>query len=168
MNEGEWGTRITAWIAFAAWFAALAINQTPPSRPPRDGAAVIWLLGSVVMGLHTVLAFHVYHAWSHTAAVVDTAQRTRELTGLDWGGGVWLNYLFAIGWLSDAAWRIAAPRAHARRPRSLAVVTHAFLGFIWFNATVVFGSWPMRAAGMLVFLILAGRAGRRPSWGIRR
>ncbi len=160
MNSGEWLTRSTAWLAFAAWFAALALarHRATPNRSPAD---LIWLAGAVLMLVHTALAFHIYHDWSHTAAVVETARQTRELTGLNWGGGVWLNYMFAAVWLGDALWRLASPASHARRPRWLAVVTHGFLAFIWFNATVVFGSWPMRAAGAFAFIWLATTL-RRP------
>jgi hypothetical protein len=154
MDFGEGLTRFTAWLAFAAWFAGLARipRQVSPGHARRS--AGIWLAGSLVMVLHTALAFQVHHDWSHAAAVIDTARQTRELTGLNWGGGVWLNYLFAFVWLGDAAWRRTQPEAHARRPRWLAVTTHAFLAFIWFNATVVFGSWPMRVVGSGVFVTL--------------
>lgn len=155
MQSGEWLTRATAWLAFALWFTALVM----PGRPPRSfrerSAAMCWLAGSLVMLLHTALAFHVHHGWSHAAAVVDTARQTRELTGLNWGWGVWLNYLFAAVWLGDAGWRSAAPVSHAQRPHWLAFATHGFLAFIWINATVVFGSWPMRVAGAGAFIWLA-------------
>lgn len=153
MNSGEWLTRGSAWLAFAAWAAALALGhrrRIPVCRP----ADFIWLAGAVTMLVHTALAFHVYHDWSHAAAVADTARQTRELTSLNWGGGVWLNYLFAAVWLGDALWRLASPASHTRRPRWLAVTTHAFLTFIWFNATVVFGSWLMRITGAVVFAAL--------------
>ncbi len=155
MTSGEWLTRITAALAFVAWFAALSLKPRPGAQVSDRGVARIWLAGSLIMLAHTALAFHFYHGWSHAAAVVDTARQTRELTGLNWGGGVWLNYLFAMIWLGDAGWRIAGAESHARRPRWLAIATHAFLAFIWFNATVVFGSWPMRAAGAFAFIWLA-------------
>ena len=153
MNSGEWLTRSTAWIAFVAWFAALALTRhraTPEGRPTD----LVWLAGAVMLLVHTALAFHVYHDWSHVAAVVDTARQTRELAGINWGGGVWLNYLFATVWLGDALWRFASPASHTRRPRWLAVITHGFLAFIWFNATVVFGSWPLRLSGAIAFVCL--------------
>ena len=155
MLSGEWLTGATAWLAFVLWFTAL-VWPGRTRRPSRERtAARCWLAGSLVMLLHTALAFHVYHGWSHAAAVVDTARQTQALTGLNWGGGVWLNYLFAAVWLGDAGWRIAAPANHTRRPRWLVVTTHGFLAFIWFNATVVFGSWPMQVAGAAAFIWLA-------------
>lgn len=162
MTDGEWWTRFTAWLAFAAWFTSLALPREPVTGAPTRGpASILWLFGGLVMVVHVVLAFQVYHAWSHANAVTETAHQTRELTGIDWGGGVWLNYFFSFVWLGDAAWRLVAPRAHAIRPPWLAVLTHAFLAFIWFNATVVFGSWPMRVAGVLVFAALGWKRWRR-------
>ena len=160
MQSGEWFVRGTAWLAFALWFAALALARrgTPPGN---RGSNWGWLIGAVVMLLHTAFAFHFHHHWSHAVAVVDTACQTRELTGINWGGGVWLNYLFAAVWLGEASWRIAAPTGHARRPRWLTIATHAFIAFMWFNATVVFGSWPMRVAGVVAFGGLAALHYRR-------
>lgn len=155
MNYGEWLTRITAALAFAAWFTALSLKPRPGVRVSVRGVAGIWLAGSLITLAHTALAFHFHHGWSHAAAVVDTARQTRALTGLNWGGGVWLNYLFALVWLGDAGWRIAGAESHARRPRWWAIATHAFLAFIWFNATIVFGSWPMRSVGIAAFVVLA-------------
>jgi len=163
MTSGEWLTRITAALAFVAWFAALSLKPRPGAKVSDRGVARIWLAGSLIMLAHTGLAFHFYHGWSHAAAVVDTARQTRELTGLNWGGGVWLNYLFAAVWLGDALWGLASPASHTRRPRWLAVTTHAFLMFIWFNATVVFGSWLMRLVGIAVFVTLAVQFKRKRS-----
>jgi hypothetical protein len=163
MQAGDWLTRGSAWVAFAAWFLALAMRPGH-SHPEREFlAARIWLAGSLVMLLHTVLAFHFFHHWSHAAAVADTARQTEAVTGLNWGGGVWLNYLFAGVWLGDAVWRFASGAACKRQPRWLTWAIHGLLGFIWFNATVVFGSWPMRIAGAVVFLVLAVQY-----WRVRR
>lgn len=163
MHPGEWLTRGSAWLGFAAWFLALALRPGG-SHPARETlAARIWLAGSLVMTLHIALAFHFFHHWSHAAAVADTARQTEAVTGLNWGGGVWLNYLFAGVWLGDAVWRFAPGQTFERRPRWLTWAIHGLLGFIWFNATVVFGSWPMRIAGAGVFLALAVQY-----WPVRR
>lgn len=167
MDTGEALTRITAWLAFAAWFMALAVNPGRRATARAVLTTALWFAGSLIMLAHTALAFHFAHQWSHAAAVVDTARQTRELTGIDWGGGVWLNYLFAALWLADASWRTFGVESHTHRPRWLAITTHAFLAFIWFNATVVFGSWPMRVAGIGVFAILC-RGQCYDHWSRRR
>jgi uncharacterized membrane protein len=59
------------------------------------------------------------------------------LTGWNWGGGIWFNYLFAILWGYDV-WR--SHRSTSRNRQELWLI-HTYLGFIVFNATVVFGVW---------------------------
>ncbi len=157
MDSGSWLTGVTAWMAFASWMVTLLLGARQSSAGLGNSASLFWLLGACFMLTHTVLAFHFFHGWSHTAAVVETARQTRELTGLNWGGGVWLNYLFLAVWLADAVWRLASQHSHARRPRFLTIATHGFLAFMWFNATVVFGSWPMRVVGVLACGALASR-----------
>ena len=151
MSTAEWLTRIAAWLAFAMWF--IVVMQSPS----RGGRAVslLWLGGSVAMFVHVLLAFQYYHQWSHTDAVVETARQTRELTGVNWGGGVWLNYLFSLVWMSDGLWRLVLPLSYAGRPIWLNQGGHAFLAFMWFNATVVFGSPAIQLAGIVAFGWLA-------------
>jgi hypothetical protein len=109
------------------------------------------------MLVHTALAFQVHHQWSHAVAEADTGRQTQVLTGIDWGGGIWLNYLLVTVWIADALWNLAAPGSYTRRPRWIAYALHGFLVFMWFNATVVFGSWPMRIVGVAAFGWLAFR-----------
>jgi hypothetical protein len=158
MSTAEWLTRITAWLAFAMW--SVVVVQSPF----RGGRAVslLWLGGSVAMFVHVSLAFQYYHQWSHTDAVVETARQTKVLTGINWGGGVWLNYLFSIVWMSDALWRVFRPLTYAARPIWLNRSVHVFLAFMWFNATVVFGSIAIQLAGIGLFVCVAVRFWMRP------
>ena len=118
--------------------------------------------GAVLMPIHIAAAFGARHGWSHAAAVADTARQTRALTGLDWGGGVWVNYLFAALWLADAAWAALAPAAYDRRPRRLEYTVGASLGFIAFNGAVVFAAGPTRWVG------LAACGGIAATWFLAR
>lgn len=154
MQPTDWLTRGTAWGAFIAWVWATMLLLALPGQRERF-VNRLWLGAALLMLLHVLLAFHRVHEWSHPAAVADTARQTRELTGIDWGGGIWLNYLLAAVWLADAVWRVTAPVNHARRPRGLMIALHGFLGFMWFNATVVFGSWVIRSIGLVAFALLA-------------
>ncbi|MFH5806150.1 hypothetical protein [Alienimonas sp. DA493] len=121
-----------------------------------------WAAGAAAMGAHLAAAFAVEHDWSHAAAVRATTRRTKALTGIDWGGGVWINYLFAAVWAADAAWWLAAPRGHAARPRWLDVGVGAFLGFIAVNGAIVFESGPTRWAGVACCAAIAAAGCVRP------
>ena len=129
-----------------------------------------WAGGALLMPVHIAAAFGVRHGWSHAAAVADTARQTRALTGLDWGGGVWANYLFAALWLADAAWAALAPAAYDRRPRRLEYTVGASLGFIAFNGAVVFAAGPTRWVGLAACATVAATwlLARRRDRGGRR
>jgi hypothetical protein len=122
---------------------------------------VVWTIGCAALWLHIAAAFHFIHDWSHANAVRETAGQTRELTGWDFGGGVYVNYAFAILWLWDAAfwWRRAAdvPQSPAR-----VWAIHAVFAFMMVNATVVFGPAYWRYVGGVYAGLLIG------FWIIRR
>jgi hypothetical protein len=105
--------------------------------------------------LHTACAFQFYHHWSHRAAYEATARQTAEVVGLSWGGGLYANYVFAALWAADACWWWYGPESCLARPRSLEWAVQGFLGFIAFNATVVFGTGAVRWMGLAACLFLA-------------
>ncbi len=115
------------------------------------------------MLVHVLLSFHFRHYWSHDAAVIETARQTKELIGWDWGGGVWLNYLLVVVWLGDALWLNLAPAHYLFRAKWVTYAAQGYLAFMWFNATVVFGSWGARVFGVLVLVALCwlGRTSSR-------
>jgi hypothetical protein len=121
-----------------------------------------WACGALLLLVHIGCAFHFRHHWSHAAAFIETARQTRAQTGIDWGGGVYINYVFALVWLGDASWWSFAESAYAARPRALTVAIHAFLFFIVFNATVVFGRWPARLLGIAICVVLGVALAMRP------
>lgn len=86
--------------------------------------------------------------------------------GWEWGGGVWMNYLLMLLWLGDALWLKLAKESHRARAKWISWTVQGYLAFMWFNATVVFGSWGARVFGvMAIALMLWGvwtaRAGER-------
>ena len=152
--------RATALLAFVLWWVPVAGMLGHGVADRRSCLSLIGLSGAAVMLAHIVLSFHVVHDWSHSAAVEETARQTDAVVGVNWGGGVWLNYVFALIWLGDAGWRWFDPQGYVRRPRALSLAVHGFLAFIWFNATVVFGSPFFRVIGLIGFLLLGVVAGR--------
>lgn len=171
MSGGEIITALTVWVAVAAYAAGSVGLALGRGRRAWDRAArLLWTVACLALLAHVACAFHFYHGWSQRAAYLDTARQTFETTGLEWGGGVYLNYLLLAFWTADVAvWWARGTDSYRRRPLWLGVAWHLFLLFIIFNATVVFTEGPARAAGLVLCLsvclawTLAARArsGRR-------
>lgn len=143
MTTGEMITRGSAWLAFAAYISGTVIQlRHPPGRVFRW----LWLAGAVVLLLHLLAAFQFKHHWSHADALADTARQTQAVTGLDWGGGIYLNYLLVAVWLADAAGRF-----RGTPPRWLRL-QNGFYAFMWFNAAVLFVPGPSRWVGAAAFV----------------
>jgi hypothetical protein len=140
--SNEWLIRGTAWLAFALYVAA----EAKKSRCLNS-------LGCAALLLHIAAAFQFRHAWSHSAAYADTARQTTALTGWNWGGGIYINYLFAVVWMSDVA------RSWIRPPsvsRSQPWILRGFFLFMFLNAAVVFVHGSVRWLGLLACVTLVG------------
>ena len=126
-------------------------------RRRLDAAArTAWTAGCVSLIAHVAFAYHFYHHWSQTSVYRETARQTAEVTGLDWGGGLFINYALVIGWIIDVVyWRLRGLDAYRHRPRWLTAMWQVFLFFIIFNATVVFKTGPLRWIGLGLCLWLA-------------
>lgn len=136
----------------------------------RVWARGLWTIGWLVMGVHFALAFHIQHGWSHAHAVADTARRTAEVVGWYWGGGVWINYAFLAAWTLDVARMWGLARFSPAAERRWNITLHAFMAFMAFNATAVFGpAWWIGVVSVYVLLwgglwrrsLRATHAGRR-------
>ena len=118
---------------------------------PRPSVAVasFWTAGVLGLTIHIACAFHYLHHWSHSAALKHTAQRTAEVTGWDWAGGLYINYAFLLFWAIDAVrvCREALGRTPVASRLWRRIVQGVFL-FMMFNATVVFGPWHWTAASV--------------------
>jgi hypothetical protein len=121
----------------------------------------VWTIGCGCFLAHVAGAFAYFYHWSHAVAYRETARQTAELTGLHWGGGLYLNYLFALGWLIDVLWWWLAPERFARRSRKLTALWHGFMFFMVFNGSVIFGRGPVRWLGAIVCAGLAGLFSRQ-------
>jgi hypothetical protein len=138
--------RGTIWLAVAAWIAA-EWRRSAPAAAPTSGRAA-WSIGALAALAHIALAFHVHHGWSHAAALADTARQTAAVTGRGWGGGVYVNYLFAVLWPADAAWWWRDAASFHRRPRGLDAAVRGFLWFMFLNGAFVFVPGPARWLGL--------------------
>jgi len=151
MDKGDFLTRLTIWLALCG-YAAGAGTLLLARRRPRwmAGARLAWTLGCAFFLAHVASAFTYFHHWSHEAAYRETALETSELTGLNWGGGIYLNYLFTLAWLADVGWWWLAPKSYAARSSGITASLHGFFFFMVFNGTVVFGDGPVRWFGVLI------------------
>ena len=150
-----WGSLVCYWIVVARELLVLrGDRQAQISR-------WIWSVGCLLFFAHVACAFHFVHDWSHMDAFADTAQVTDELIGWSFGGGLYFNYLFAVVWLSDAAWWWISGKSYLARPRGVSVGVHGFMFFMAVNGAVVFVTGPVRWVGAAVSLVLMGLALRR-------
>lgn len=170
MTSTEFVTRAAIWIALACYFAA-TIARLIPSAGNEKLTRWLWTFGCLAYVAHVFCAFQFYHSWSHEAATVDTARQTAEVTGWNWGGGIWFNYLFTVIWIADVArlWR-SRSAAPSRRLRIFLASWQAFFFFMVVNATAVFETGPVRslgAAGCLAVATLFIRSRRKTNQGLR-
>src|SRR5688500_12128764 len=150
MSGGEVLIKVTIWVTVAGYVAGAAAFALSRGRRHWDSfARLAWTAACAALLAHVFCAFHFHHAWSHGAAFRETARQTDEVFGLDWGGGLFINYALLAVWVADVGWWWGRGLdAYRRRPRPLTYGWHAFLLFIVFNATVVFKDGPARWAGL--------------------
>ncbi len=153
MEHGDLLTRWTIRVAMALYVASLATRTFAPRW-----SRIAWTAGCGVYLLHVACAFEYYHHWSHAEAYAFTAEQTAAVVGLDWGGGLYVNYAFTLVWLADVCWWWT----DLSRPRWIGWAVQAFMGFIAFNATVVFATgfsrWFGIAACVLLIAVVVGRS----------
>ncbi|MBI2809171.1 MAG: hypothetical protein HYX68_29665 [Planctomycetes bacterium] len=158
---GDLVTRWTIRIALVLYVASLASRDWS-----RRWSRLAWTAGCGFYLLHVALAFEFFHQWSHVEAYAATARQTAQVVGLDWGGGLYVNYAFTLVWFADALWWWVSVESHSHRSRFLAWALDGFMGFIAFNATVVFARGWSRWFGIaacvgLAMLWFFGRAAAR-------
>ena len=136
----------TIALAIVAWSAAEWLKRRGP-RTGRWAARAIWTAGALLLGLHTLAAFHFVHGWSHQAAAAETARQTAALTGFSWSGGLFVNYAFLAVWAADAAWWWAAPASYRGRSSAIQTALFIFFIFMFVNGAIVFADGAMRVLG---------------------
>jgi len=165
MDTGELLTRGTIWVSIAGYAIGSVLFAISYSRRRRaeweSATRVVWTIACASLIAHFISAFQFYHGWSHAAAYEDTARQTHELFGLNWGGGLFINYALLIAWMIDIAWWWRdGLNSYRQRPWPLVIAWHGLLIFIIFNATVVFGDGIVRWIGLVICLMLIGFASK--------
>ncbi|HEY0550032.1 MAG TPA: hypothetical protein VGF13_10560, partial [Verrucomicrobiae bacterium] len=117
MTIGAIITRGTIWLALIC-YVTTTVFQTKAGARPASLSRFIWLAGCVFFVLHVIAAFQFFHHWSHDVAENATRWQTIERTGLNFGGGIYFNYLFGLAWLADCAgWPLRGKLLHESHPR---------------------------------------------------
>ena len=149
--------RGTAWASLLAWAAAELLRRSRRLIDVRARAArAAFTMGGVALLAHSVLAFHLRYGWSHEVALQDTARQTFAVTGLAFGGGLFVNDLFLLLWVVEIAWWWGAPARYLGRAAVLDRSVRAFFLFMFLNGAVVFVSGPLRWVGLLVTVAVLG------------
>lgn len=140
------GKTLTLWTIRAA--ASLYVVSVAGWLTRLDRIArLTWTAGCLLYVAHVGCAFHFYHHWSHAAAYQETARQTAQLLGDGWGGGLYFNYVFTVAWIADVIWSWKGLVTYRSRPCWVATAFHTFFAFMFFNATVVFGTGSVRGLG---------------------
>jgi hypothetical protein len=152
-TTGEWLTRGTVWLALTLYTGAEILRSRNSGINFRS-AGYLNTAGCMMFLAHVACAFSYYHNWSHANAYEDTARQTAQLTGWNWGGGIYFNYGFAAAWLTEATWWWLNEDSYHGRPRWMTVAARGFFLFMILNGAVVFAHGAMRAVGIALCLIL--------------
>ena len=145
----EFLTRVTIWLALGLYTSSQVGYRRGLEAGFRASA-----LGWTLFLAHVVLAFDAHYAWSQATAYAQTAAQTEELTGLDWGGGLYVNYLFGLVWLGELAWWRRDAPGYRARPRWVELAVRGFFLFMIVNGAVVFVDGPQRWLGVAIVAAL--------------
>ena len=146
--------RGSMWLALGGFVAAHWGFRRAGSAAHSSWPLAAYWIGAALAFVHALGAFHWHYDWSHTQAVVATAEQTADIFGLNWGGGVWVNYAFLVVWLADAGRRMASHRPEVAESTGTWVLRCFYL-IIIANGAITFVEWPMNlvGAGMVAVLV---------------
>ena len=157
VDYGPFLTRGTVWLALTLYVAAEVIrSRSGVTGAKLMAARTLNSLGCVLFLGHVACAFHFYHHWSHTSAYAETARQTKEYFGLNWGGGLYFNYLFLLLWLGQAirSWTISAYNWSHEKPGMCGWGIRGFVLLMIVNGAVIFAHGPIRWFGLFLSLVL--------------
>ena len=157
MRTGEFLTRGTAWLALTLYVACEIGTAVRRARGLAGADRDRWqsTIGCAVFLAHVACAFNFYHDWSHAAAYTDTARQTAELIGWSWGGGLYINYVFGLVWVSEVIWSWTHSSGYLQRSSLLTWAVRGFFMFMIFNGAFVFAHGAVRWFGLILSLALA-------------
>lgn len=149
MNRGELLTRITIWIAIGGYAVGVCLMLLfRESQEWQKRSRLAWTVGCVALVAHTICAFHFYHHWSQASALREVERQTAAVTGMNWGGGLFINYAFLAAWVADVVWWWQGLESYRSRHWAITAIWQFVLIFMVFNATVVFKTGVVRWVGV--------------------
>lgn len=155
----------TARLFVACYIGRLFVDATGDrSDASLRTARILWTCGCAIALAHMAAAFQWKHHWNHAAAYEHVLVRTHEMTGFESGLGLYINYAFALLWLTDTAiwwWNLRWPDRTAPY-----WCVQTIFAFLMIQATAVFGPpfWkPIAIAVITLLFILRRSAVRIPS-----
>jgi hypothetical protein len=139
--DGEAQVRWTIRLALLAYCLAIGLMLANERR----WSLHLWTAGWLIYVVHVLLAFHHIHHYSHDAAMRHVEARS------GFGPGIFASHLFTLLWTIDVLrrWRNADWPTWSKW-------VHGYMGFIVFNATVVYETGPIRWFGVAWFAALMG------------
>jgi hypothetical protein len=142
--------RAAILAATIAWALSECVRLARP-----DGwrtARLLWSVGAALACLHTIAALHFNYEWNQAAALEATRRQTLDVTGLDWGGGLYVNYAFVALWLVDAIASWVRPPSYALPSGAYRTVLMLIFLFMFVNSAIVFAKGVGRAVGIVAVL----------------
>jgi len=154
---------MNALLYWMVWLSLIAFVAGELAKSRRyAGAWSVSATGAILLAIHIVLAMAVRHGWSHASALEETARQTNDVFGLNWGGGVYVNYLFAVVWISELfVWR-QWPEGYASRPDWIKWSLRAFYFVMIVSAAVIFATGWRRWMGVGILAVLMASWIKRP------
>lgn len=141
---------LTVWLALAA-FAAGELGKARA----RAWAWSMSASGAILLTIHILLAMAEHHGWSLASALEATARQTDDMFGLNWGGGVYVNYVFAAVWIAELfVWR-QWPEGYAMRPGWIRWSLRAFYLVLIVSGAIIFAGGWRRLIGLAIVGVLA-------------
>ena len=165
----DWGELTVAWtiraslLAYA--FALLCLILYPSAKREPQHQRMIrstWTLAWLMYVLHVLAAFHFVHHWEHQRAVEHTAEKSLQIVGIAFGGGIYFNHLLTLIWTVDVLWFWLRPASYESRSRWIAGTFHGYILFLAINGAIIFETGPARWFGIPILLALAVLVLSRP------
>jgi hypothetical protein len=141
--------RVTMWLALLAWLASEWLALRPERFRLRQK---LFAVSAILFVLHVLSAYQFAYAWNQNAALADVVRQTSAVTGVNWSGGLYVNYAFAVLWLGEAFWMGLHPEHFLRRPPWQTWLVRGVFWFMIVNGAVIFVLNPLRWLGLAICL----------------
>ena len=146
-------TSATIWLALSLYAASQLWRRHSPAR--RKGIGVWPLgLGLASYAAHVAIAFEVHYNWSQAVAYAETARQAKAMFGWAFGGGLYINYLFGLFWLSEVYWWAKKPERYLNRAVWLEWASRSVFLFMVVNGAVIFVNTQQRWLGIALVLVI--------------